>query len=195
MAVASDIGYQRLRIVSHGAEEPETLLQLERNDTRVAGLFVSFSDMADHHPDVADDWAKRVGSAIGNSIHLRKLDILAETKIAANRSIEQFSLSDFNHAHMNIFTTLAPFFEHNHNLRSFSMTTSHLPTKINVPSFVSSLALTSNLEHIDISNNNLGDTGAADLIYVLTKLPGLHHLVELNWGGNSDQKEELYGTT
>jgi Leucine-rich repeat (LRR) protein len=75
------------------------------------------------------------------------------------------------------------------------MTTSHLPTKINVPSFVSSLALTSNLEHIDISNNNVGDTGAADLIYVLTKLPGLHHLVELNLGGNSDQKEELYGTT
>lgn len=202
MAVASDIGYQRLRIGAHGAEEPETLLQLERNDTRVAGLFVRFSDMADH-PDVADDWAKRVGSAIGNSAHLRNLGIAAESEdqlppyglpslfmgIAANRSIEQFSLSDFNHAHLNIFTILAPFFEHNKNLRSLEITMSKMPRKMNVPSFVTSLALTSKLEHIDISENNLGDTGAADLIYVLTKLPGLHHLVELNLGGNGIKKK------
>lgn len=154
------------------------------------------------------NWAKRLGEAIGKSSHLRKLCITpaiyergdTDTPppfglpslfmgIAENRSIEELSLSDFNHSHMNIFTTLAPFFENNPKLRCLHITNSIMPSKMRVPSFVSALASTSKLEKIDISDNHLGDRRTADIIDVLASLPGLHNLVELNLGDNEIRKK------
>ena len=192
------------RITYHSAQDPEILLQLEANDAEIGGLAVRFDDMDDAY---RGNWAKRVGNAIGKSTHLRKLGISgayysrAEEAppaapfglpslfmgIAENRTIEELSLYEFNHAHMNTFTTLDPFFEHNSKLRCLRVTNStNMKVKFIGSSIVSALTLTSNLEQIDISDNHLGDKKTADIIDGLTKL---RHLVELNLGRNEIRKK------
>ena len=192
------------RITYHSAQDPEILLQLEANDAEIGGLAVRFDDMDDAY---RGNWAKRVGNAIGKSTHLRKLGISgayysrAEEAppaapfglpslfmgIAENRTIEELLLYEFNHAHMNTFTTLDPFFEHNSKLRCLRVTNStNMKVKFIGSSIVSALTLTSNLEQIDISDNHLGDKKTADIIDGLTKL---RHLVELNLGRNEIRKK------
>ena len=103
--------------------------------------------------------------------------------LAENRSIEDLDLGGFNHSYLDIFTTLAPFFECNINLRSISMRTSVL-LRDRVPSLISALVKTVGLRSIDISENRLEDSAAANIINALRSMPGLHHLVELHLGGN-----------
>jgi Ran GTPase-activating protein (RanGAP) involved in mRNA processing and transport len=103
--------------------------------------------------------------------------------LAENRSIEELDLNGFNHSYLNVFTTLAPFFECNTNLRSISMRTS-VRLSQRVPSLISALVKTVGLKGIDISESRLEDSSAADIINALRSMPGLHHLVELHLGGN-----------
>ena len=103
--------------------------------------------------------------------------------LAENRSIEELDLNGFNHSYLNVFTTLAPFFECNTNLRSISMRTS-VRLSERVPSLISALVKTVGLKSIDISDNRLEDSVAADIINALRSMPGLHHLLELHLGGN-----------
>ena len=129
------------------AADPEVLRRLSQNDPDIRILVVRFDEelIADNR-----DWTKEVGLAIGNSTHLRTLWIEVPYNddddddddddghgdppppmelqvltcfmdIAENRSIKDFQLTGFHHPDTDIFKILAPFFEHNHNLRSISM--------------------------------------------------------------------------
>ena len=59
-----------------------------------------------------------------------------------------------------------------------------MPKKLKVPSLISAIASTSKLEFIDVSYNCIGDKKMANLIYAITNLSGLNHLLELHAGGN-----------
>ena len=193
-------GFQwaRIRCSCREVYDEGVLNRLESNDASIDGLSVEWNYfMQSHHHNLA----KRVGEAIGNSTHLQMLCIEDHMDVAPfglpsffmglarNRSIQRLIVQQFNHSHMDIFTTLAPFFAHNHNLRSIEITSFEIPTKMKVPSLVSALVSTSTLEHIDLSNNDLSDKKAADIINALRSMPGLHHLVELDLGGNMIRKK------
>ena len=105
--------------------------------------------------------------------------------LAENRSINDLFLDGFYHSHMDIdvFKILAPFFEHNRNLRSICINGyRHLRERI--PSLISALKKAHGLQYICISKARLEDSIAADLINALQSMPRLHHLLVLDLGGN-----------
>jgi hypothetical protein len=185
------------------SQEPGILRRLSQNDPGIVGLDLDLVDIASIR-------AKEVGLAISKSMHLRSLMIEAQHEddgtddgygpyhpyqhglasffmgLAENRSIEDFSLDRFNYSHMDmdVFRTLAPFFERNHNLRSISIECS-VKLHERVPSLISALVNTAGLKFIEISYNGLEDSIAADLINALRSMPGLHNLLELRLGGNT----------
>ena len=197
--VEEDIGYAFFEAFpDHDASEPEKLRRLSQNDPSIQSLNVNFYDdrNADHR-----DWAKEVGRAISKSTHLGMLYIDDPDEpqpqppppfglpsffmgLAENRSIQDLYLNGFNHSHMDIFTTLAPFFEKNLNLRCISMRGSIMLREMRVPSLISALGKTVGLHYIDIANNILDDSIAADLINALRSMTGLYELLELCIGGN-----------
>jgi hypothetical protein len=197
--VEEEIGYAFFEAFpDHDASEPAKLRRLSQNDPSIQSLNVNFYDdrNADHR-----DWAKEVGRAISNNTHLGMLYIDEPEEppppppppfglpsffmwLAENRSIQDLYLNGFNHSHMDIFTTLAPFFEKNLNLRCISMRGSIMLREMRVPSLILSLAITVGLQYIDIADNLLDDPIAADLINAIRSMPGLHQLLELHFGGN-----------
>ena len=189
------------------AADPEILRRLSQNDPDIIQLMVACYDdrIANNR-----NWAKEVGLAISQSTHLRSIMIEVENRyyydsdgddavaddppppfgvpsffmeLAENRSIKDLFLDGFYHSHMDVFKTLAPFFEHNHNLRSIRMDTCWQLRK-RIPSLISALVNTAGLKFICISKARLDDSIAADLINALQSMPGLHHLLVLDLGGN-----------
>ena len=175
------------------------MIKIFANDSDVASLYVRFRGL-DYDPN----GVIKLGRAIRNNTHLRKLEIVDYSVVdeedpqsqppppyglpsffmglAGNRSIEHLSLYGFNHSYLNIFTTLRPFFQHNSNLRGIEITRANMPKKLKVPSLISAIASTSKLEFIDVSYNCIGDKKMANLIYAITNLSGLNHLLELMEG-------------
>jgi len=128
---------------------------------------------------------ENVGSAISQSTHLRTLTIVDDSDgrppyglpsffmgLAKNRSIEHLTFHQFNHRYLNIFTTLAPFFEHNPNLRCIEITS--CTNFVGKLSFLNSaLAKTKHLKRLDLSKNDIGDAETSKFIKALSEMPGL----------------------
>jgi Ran GTPase-activating protein (RanGAP) involved in mRNA processing and transport len=187
------------------AADTEILRRLSQNDPDIRRLTVNFYDDRIVNNQ---DWAKEVGLAISKSKHLRSLwidgriddddeddddDQLTPPSyyglpsffmgLAENRSIEDLILYPIDRSQTDIFTTLAPFFEHTRNLRRIGIYDDiHLRERI--PSLISALKQAHGLEFIEIAYNELGDSIAADLIKALRSMPGLHNLSVLGLGGN-----------
>lgn len=195
--------YQALEHVEwHDADDDETLRRLGRNHPDIIHLSVR----------LRDDTEDYVGHQIGKSRHLRTLCITDARGddwdfdpiffgIAKNRSIERLSVDGFNHSTMDIFRVLAPFFAHNHNLRSIEFcgimliegNEHHLPFLISprIPSFISALlhSKDNKLEQIILSHNTIEDEQARDIFNALRDMSGLNHLLDLNFESNRMGKE------
>ena len=101
----------------------EILCRIERNDPSVANIWIS-----------EKNWIEGAGLAIAKSTCLKKLSLWAEGEfddwipcfckkwLQRNRSIETFSLIEDRSFYFcdSAISCLAPFFKHNHNLRSVS---------------------------------------------------------------------------
>lgn len=90
----------------------------------------------------------------------------------------------FNHRYLNIFTTLAPFFEHNPNLRCIEITS--CTNFVGKLSFLNSaLAKTKHLKRLDLSKNDIGDAETSKFIKALSEMTRLQEaLSELCLAGN-----------
>ncbi|KAL7428817.1 hypothetical protein ACHAXH_004479 [Discostella pseudostelligera] len=138
--------------------------------------------------------ARRVGRAIGNNKHLRKLCVSMQSgyhhvlpdfcnELANNRSIEHLAINDCGRNLTNLFDdfflVLAPFIENNHNLRSIDFGYCSMAERL--PSFVSALlqSKTVRLEKLNLDNIALDDEGAAHLLNSLNNFPGLSYLLDL----------------
>ena len=187
-------GYQEPNVHIHSTDD-ETLRRISHNDPDVAGLAVRFVGIVDM------EWVDRIGSAISNSIHLRRLDIsywsasacrseqmeLFFRHLAHNRSIEHLTVDSIDNSAVDIFAILAPFFEQNHNFRCIKT----IGGCFSMISFISALERpkANRLERIDLSGNEIGDEVLPDLINALTVMPGLNILSELSLGFNRIKNE------
>ena len=143
---------------------------------------------------------ENVGDAVQESTHLRTLTIIDDSDgrapyglpsffmgLAQNRSIEQLTFHRFNHCYLNIFTTLAPFFENNTNLRCIEITSStNIAAKLSF--LTSALGKTKYLMRLDLANNGIGDQETAELVKAMAGVPALQSIVELCLGGNNIKK-------
>ena len=148
----------------------------------------------DYDVEDAECFKGEIASAIGSSKLLRTLKVVDPSYIsyeidtlalffklvAKNRSIEHLELEDLDFTRLDIFSILAPFLEHNHNLRCIEMSWNE-NVSMTVPSLITALLeyKTIRLERINFSYNHLGDECAADLITALTAIHGLCHLLDL----------------
>ena len=148
----------------------------------------------DYDVEDAECFKGEIASAIGSSKLLRTLKVVDPSYIsyeidtlalffklvAKNRSIEHLELEDLDFTRLDIFSILAPFLEHNHNLRCIEMLW-NTNVSMTVPSLIPALLQykTIRLEQINFSYNDLGDECAADLINALTAMHGLCHLLDL----------------
>jgi hypothetical protein len=179
----------------------ETVQRLLNNDPAVSGVnvFLSIYDFEDdfsieEEEDGSGVHKGKVADAIGRSSMLRKLVIYDPAlcmmhgyvdlfpffqRIAVNRSIEQLSLDFLDFSELDVFSILAPFFEHNHNLRCVKVSGSDVAMRL--PSIIPALLQcnTIRLERIDFSYSHLGDDCAADLIDAISSMPGFCHLLDL----------------
>jgi Ran GTPase-activating protein (RanGAP) involved in mRNA processing and transport len=188
------IGYQAPNVDSYLAND-DTLLRLLANDPGVASLLL----------ETTYSEAEQVCVAIGKNTYLREVEIsnwglyygadlplentaLLESlckSIATNRSIENLKINHFDHSHVDIFAILAPFFEHNQNLRFLDVSFSKNFAQ-RIPSFISALLQStfSQLEGFNLWQNKIGDVQSANLFNALTAMPGLQNLLELRLGYN-----------
>jgi hypothetical protein len=142
-------------------------------------------------------WVETVGRAIGESEHLRRLELLDDEDepanncsllfnlIATNRSMEHLAMECFDHGSLDIFDVLAPFFVDNHNLRGLEVIGSDISLRI--PSLISALMLetmTNRLECIELTNCGIRHKQAEDLINALRSNSGSSKLLHLGLGGN-----------
>lgn len=186
--------YQAPDVKHHYADDNEVLRRLSNNDPDIAGLSVALQD---EYSGNDDDWMENVGSAISQSTHLRTLTIVDDSDgrppyglpsffmgLAKNRSIEHLTFHQFNHRYLNIFTTLAPFFEHNPNLRCIEITS--CTNFVGKLSFLNSaLAKTKHLKRLDLSKNDIGDAETSKFIKALSEMTRLQEaLSELCLAGN-----------
>ena len=153
---------------------------------------------------MSNDMAQELGHAIRGSKYLRKL-IISNGEgssspglisvflgLAQNRSIEHLVLKNFDHASLDIFAILSPFFVHNHNLRcieseNFFMSLG-MPCLImaaRIPSLIMALMQATKMERIDLSKGIQGDKLAAYLIRALNELPCLSNLSDLSLCGTN----------
>lgn len=171
----------------------KTLLRISRNDPDIAGLTVLLEDF-----NVDIEWTDKVGRAISNSTQLQKVAVngyhlshqnsnlihLFFAHLAQNRSIVHLEVVAFSHSLVDIFATLAPFFENNHNLHCIDIR--GCPFSGAMPSFISVLCQSgaNRLEKISLYSNSIRDDGLVELIDALNVMPGLNSLTTLNLGGN-----------
>jgi hypothetical protein len=170
--------------------------RLAANDPAIAGLRVRVGSMENDF----DNLAEKLGRAISKSSHLRVLDIdgygfpvkrrAFSIKWASffnwltnNRSVEllRFSDVDFDLSiskKIDIFQILAPFFEHNRNLRCIELRQSMLHKS--APSLISALSQVevSRLKRIDLISNDVGDENMANMINALNAMNGLCNLLD-----------------
>ena len=179
------VGYRRPQLddTSVGRYFDEALLcDFLRNDPRIVRLEIACYDFR-------DDDRRELGLAIGNSTNLRELIIGGDWQnfsleeycfswIAQNRSIEIFNSSNFCFTEEE-FALLAPFFEHNRNLRCIELEYGN--ASVCIPTLISALShLDMNrLARIDLGGSNIGDRNAADLVNTLHEMSGLQNLLDL----------------
>ena len=110
------IGYEEPDVEIHPSNDVDILRRIYRNDPNIRGLILKFDDIGNDSEEICFDvdensndtnFAERVGRAIGNNTHLRKLCVYGSGIIdtdgmtsfymglANNRSIEHFS-SEFS---------------------------------------------------------------------------------------------------
>lgn len=202
MAVQDDnlrdtVGYQAPNVKQYRADDIIVRL-LAANDPNVAGVTVCGYEVM----DMNEDWAEKIGSAIGRSTNLRKLTITGTLNrcenlhyfimwLAHNRSIEDFELFHFDFAELefDMIRILAPFFALTTNLRSIDISRSkNLGERI--PSLISALfPLGRNrFERIDFGQNEIKDQQVADFINALNATQGLHNLLDLDLSDNEVER-------
>ena len=178
-------GYHAPNVTSH-VNDDGTLLRVSNNDPSIASLYLQIDD------DDAEDWHEINGRPISTCIHLRQLDIYSNSVspanflpfcklISQNRSIEHFTICHLD-LDANIggeFPIFAPFFEHNHNLRSIEIVNCTIREVIHHLSDALFLSKTCRLERINLGNNELGDELAAGFVDALHANPGLNNLLDL----------------
>ncbi|KAL7431026.1 hypothetical protein ACHAXH_003301 [Discostella pseudostelligera] len=212
------IGYQEPNIECYNAYEDDALFRVLKNDPDVAGLNLRICE-GEYIEGGNREWSDNLSRAIRSSSHLRRLNVVSESErpsddlhlfcraLMYNRSLEHLSLSQFDLSESDICPMLAPFFEYNHKLRCIEITTSAMSDAF--PSFISALCKsTKQVERIDLSDNDIGDEHARDLINAIngdsgghlfsdmiytiwreaprvSRSPGLlHNLLDLCLGGN-----------
>ena len=216
-ANGADVGGSTLSI--HGYQDPDviprvldidTLTRLEHNDPDVVGLSVDGVDDFFQGGNDNDDYYgtfQRLGRAIGNSMYLRTVNLWRITRppvsnnglfkffrsFSQNSTIEFLSI-DGDHfdeeTFLDVIYALEPFIARNHNLRCIKICEfHHFPAS----SFISVL-LTSPvsklLKRIDLSDNRIGESHAANIIIdIINGMSSLHSLVDLNLKGNCIGKE------
>ncbi len=113
-----------------------------------------------------------------NTEHLRTF----LTWLAENRSIEHLAIGDFipddeeeGDDEIDVFKILAPFFEHNLNLRSIESNSDRMHVGT-IPSLISALSTTNRLERIVLIDYIIGDETLACLVSALKPLTSLLEL-------------------
>ncbi len=206
MTMASDAVIGAQAVAGAGYQKPSveckkathaTVERLLVNDPDVAGLTISTTDdfLDLDSNDYVDQQYKLavIGRAISKSSHLRELvinghrhgKILFFKLLARNRSIEHLTLTTIIGADaVDIKSILAPFFEHNTNLRCIEIKNTKI--SCNASTFISALSKSgsSRLERLCLERTYFGGkrAGDADLINALIVMPGLHNLVDLDLG-------------
>lgn len=190
LAAVHDV-YEEPDVEWHCADDEETMRRLSANDPDIAGLQVILRDTDDQ------DYMKSLGLLVSQSTQLRLLNVQGINQlppyglpsffmgIAKNRSIEELDLCQYDHSHMNIFTTLGPFFELNDNLRCIDISDSFNLSNRTPSLNKSFLKTNNNLQRIRLANNDIGDRKAANIIKAIIMMPGLPSLLELCLGGNN----------
>jgi hypothetical protein len=192
------IGYEEPDEKLHWFNDVDVLRRIYRNDPNIRGLILSFDDIGndseeicfdDHENSNDSNFAERVGRAIGNNTHLRKLRIYGSDTnglhsfflgLANNRSIEYLS----SETRDEIFQYLTPFITKNVNLCYIE--TSRKGSVKGIPSLISALmeCNPNRLQRIELSCLKMKDELAADLINSLNEMSGLYNLFELILWGN-----------
>ena len=174
------------KVVGDGVDVDNILLpRIVQNDPAISGFRVD---------DDVDD-LESIGRAIGSSHCLRRLELFWDNdeddellhnaeqqsflvRLADNRSIEHLELDI--HIDLDI-EALAPFLEHNANLRCISCLFGTIaPSLISV---MSQLKM-NRLARIDFSHSEFSDETAAELCNALNEMPGLQNLLDLHLAGN-----------
>jgi hypothetical protein len=173
-------GYQVPLLVQDHEDTNDNVLRLLANDPGIDSL-----DVLVDEDDMSDAKAQELGHAIGGSKYLQKLIISNRCGssspglisvflgLVQNRSIEHLVLKNFDHALLDIFAILSPFFMQNHNLRCIENENFHMSLGIpclimaaRIPSLIIALMQSSTMERIDLSKGIRGDKLAAYLIRV-----------------------------
>ena len=201
------IGYEEPDVEIHHSNDVDILRRIYRNDPNIGGLILMFDDIGNDSEEICFDddddensndtnFAERVGRAIGNNTHLRKLcvygsgtiDIEGMTSffmgLANNGSIEHFSSE---YSEVETFQYLTHFMTNNVNLRCIEIDTPSENHAVNdIHSIISALMeyKPNRLQRICLSNCEMEDELASDLMHSLNKLPGLSNLFELILAGN-----------
>ena len=179
------IRYQKPDVHCYVAANEGVLRRVVDNDPDVAGLIL-LMDFTEHTDD-------EVGHALVNNsqiVQMLDLRVFAPRPrflplfcglLALNRSIEHLLVRGLysNDREVDLFSYLAPFLAHNHNLRCIEVTFSKMA--MNMETIVSTLSQPrkSRLEQINFSNNSIRDTYAATLLNGFNEMPGLCYLLEL----------------
>jgi hypothetical protein len=178
------IGYQPPDVHCYDAADEGVLRRVVDNDPDVAGLILLM--------DFTENLDDEVGHALVNNSHIQMLDLRVFAPLptflpsfcgllALNRSIEHLLVRGLysSDSEVDLFSYIAPFLAHNHNLRCIEVTFSKMA--MNTDSIVSTLLQPrkSRLERIDFSNNSIRDTSAATLLNGFNEMPGLCYLLEL----------------
>lgn len=204
------VGYREPHVsYFHAADDEDVFRRLSANHPRINGLIASYILFKYH-----SEWIEKLGRAISGSTHLRTLDMRYSPHygiydneeegdpmrflpkffmwLAHNRSIEHLCLREFDCSGLDIVPLLAPFIEHNINLRCIEIIGSDddersrlferfpsalvpLPSKIN------------RLERINLTNNDIQDECMTDIINALIGMRGLRNLLDLCLGENGIQ--------
>ena len=104
--------------------------------------------------------------------------------LAHNRSIEIFSAYIITFSEQDNFSIMAPFFEHNCNLRCIELKNADVSICILTLVLAISRTKMNRLARIDLWHTGIGDKNAADLINALNAMCGLSNLLDLWLCGN-----------
>ena len=173
------VGYHKPELKCHYVRDNESLHHFLQNDAVIAELGVFLSDFLD------ENQMNYLGRAVGNSLGPNEIALEPFfIWLAHNRSIEIFDVFQVTFSDQDHFAILAPFFEHNHNLRCIELYRANASKFI--PTLISAIsrAKMNRLARIRLSTSGIGDKKAAELINALNSMSGLSNLLDLWLGGN-----------
>lgn len=207
--MTSACSYQMPDVVCYDASH-DIAQRLAENDPAIAGLRVRVGDGSMENGN--DNLAEILGRAISKSSHLRVLDITGYrfvpersafpkkwasffTWLPHNRFVEYLRFSDvdidrsISNTKIDIFQTLAPFFELNHNLQCINLDYSKF--RKSAPSLISALSQVevSRLKRIEIGLHDVGNKNMANFINALNGMNGLYNLLDFDLSGDGIQRK------